>query len=58
MFDQSKITNMIGLILVEWYSGGVYMSEVTIQDRDNYRENQQFKSDLKSIEEDYYEFTH
>ena len=53
-----QITNTIGLILVEWYSGGVYMSEVTIQDRDNYRENQQFKSDLKSIEEDYYEFTH
>ena len=44
--------------MVEWFTGGVYMSEVTIQDRDNYRENQQFKSDLKSIEEDYYEFTH
>ena len=27
-----QITNTIGLILVEWYSGGVYMSEVTIQD--------------------------
>ena len=48
---------MIGVIMVEWFTGGVYMSEVTIQDRDNYRENQQFKSDLKSIEEDYYEFT-
>ena len=53
-----QITNMIGVIMVEWFTGGVYMSEVTIQDRDNYRENQQFKSDLKSIEEDYYEFTH
>ena len=53
-----QITNMIGVIMVEWFTGGVYMSEVTIQDRDYYRENQQFKSDLKSIEEDYYEFTH
>jgi len=53
-----NVCDKIEEIIFDWYTGRPWMSEITLQDRDNYRENQQFKSDLKSIEEDYYEFTH
>ena len=45
-------------IIFNWYSDRPWASEITLQHRDNYRENQSFKQELKQIEEDYYDFTH
>lgn len=52
------VCDKIEEIIFDWYSDRPWASEITLQHRDNYKENQSFKQELKQIEEDYYDFTH
>tara|TARA_Y100000996_G_scaffold410175_1_gene392080 strand:- start:589 stop:1158 length:570 start_codon:yes stop_codon:yes gene_type:complete len=53
-----EVCEKIEEIIFDWYTDRPWASEITLQHRDNYRENQQFKEELKQIEEEFYRFDH
>lgn len=52
------VIDQVEQIIFDWYTDRPWASEITLQHRDNYRENQAWKHELKQLEEEYYDFTH
>ena len=52
-----EVVDCIENLIVDWYSGNPVMTNLTLEHRDNYLEVQQYKKELKEIEEDFRMFT-
>ena len=48
-----EVVDCIENLIVDWYSGNPVMTNLTLEHRDNYLEVQQYKKELKEIEEDF-----
>ncbi len=54
-YDQ--VIDTIKEIIFNWYTSRPTMTEITLQHRENYRENQKHKQELKDLEEDFKRFS-
>jgi len=52
-----EVVDAIKEIIFYWYTDRPTSTEITLQHRDNYRENQKHKQELKDLEEDFERFT-
>ena len=52
-----EVVDCIENLIVDWYSGRAVMTNLTLEHRENYIEVQQYKKELKEIEEDFQMFT-
>ena len=52
-----EVVDCIENLIVDWYSGRAVMTNLKLEHRENYIEVQQYKKELKEIEEDFQMFT-